>query len=127
MKAILDKIFEIESLLQFNSDNLQCFKDFNDYELNKTYTIEDEIQITKIVDKEHFVRFIAVLLPQKSFNLHCHNCIEKIKVLGGQLEDSKRRVIADVNEEILYSKSEVHMPRNPSESENCTLQIDFYK
>ena len=127
MKAIFDKIFEIENLLNFDSENAQCFVDFDAYELNQTQTIENDIQVTKILDERHFIRFIATIPPSKSFNLHCHDCIEKIKVLAGELKDDKKSIIANINDEILYSRREVHKPSNHSQTDNCTILIDFYK
>ena len=125
MKAILDKISEIESVLNYNAAN--DFKDLEDYELDKPVTIENNIIVKKIEQFKHLVRMIVTVPPKASFNSHIHTYLECIKVLSGTLKDDSKQITATYDNTIIYSRGEPHKPYNPSTSQDCILLIDFYK
>ena len=127
MKNLKEKIKEIEQLISFDYSEMQGWAALRKFVLNKEVVFQNGIRNFKIIETDKLIRLITTIPPLQTFEVHWHDCGERIEVLAGEMGDKLTNRIFETNENIVYSKGERHQPFNPSSFNHCIVLVDFYR
>lgn len=119
-----NKIDEILGELNKNKGIL-TYERLKKIPLNTCYKINEYISAIKKSEGQNHITFQAYLKPEGSFSVHAYNCFELVKVVKGNLIETKRRdKIYKEGDIIAYAKMEWHSPKATEESE---YEVSFIK
>lgn len=119
-----NKIDEILGELNKNKGIL-TYEKLKKIPLNTYYRINEYISVIKKSEGQNHITFQAYLKPEGSFSVHAHNCFELVKIVKGNLIETKRRnKIYKEGDIIAYAKMEWHSPKATEESE---YEVSFIK
>lgn len=123
--ALLKVVKEINYILNLNYSDLVKFVD-----LKNTLKKGEIIQIGDsynncIYNELDRIKIITTIPPKGLFNIHWHDCKEKIKVVKGVYQNSVTGATHTEGEEIEYKRYEMHQPFNPSYTEETILEVTF--
>ena len=125
MESLLKVVKEINYILNLDYSDLVKFVD-----LKKTLKKGETVKIGEsynncIYNELDRIKIITTIPPNGLFNIHWHDCKEKIKVVKGVYQNSVTGTTHTEGEEIEYKRYEMHQPFNPSYTDETILEVTF--
>jgi len=115
-KSINKLIAETDlSLRKFNGHEKRsiCFKDLQQFELNKWYDLNEKVRIKKIKDIDDVLVFETEIKEGGEFGWHFHDdCSEICTVIKGSLYDAQTSKTYEKGESVIYSPGCAHIPKS---------------
>jgi hypothetical protein len=125
IKDALVIISDINLILSLKWDNFISFEKIKSWPLDETRSIEGVVNVNILHSNTH-CRFLTIVPPLKSFNIHWHDCFKTCNVLSGTMVDAEKNTKHKVGETSSYKAFEKHIPSNPSGTDYLYLIVDFY-